>query len=179
VKCPWCAKGIETREIGYVPLYRELDGKPCFVVVHDHARPQLDVLKLHVRVMVGRGADKNDTVYVLKALAQNPMFQSHLPERFKPADLTRTLLTVWGIADLAEWYAVTEGVTDMTVPKLTASELANPAPKTVPVASEELAGAFDLAEQRAKDRAEQAARNAEWVREHASKNGKPNNGKPH
>lgn len=110
--CDRCGPGRVTSVLGYVPMYREVDGKPVFVVVYDHAREQLDQLKFHRRVLVGRGPDQNDTIYILEALKQATKYDSRLPERWKNADLTPTLLKIWGIPELAVWYMRTEGKSD-------------------------------------------------------------------
>lgn len=115
--CPMCDAQVETRTMGYVPLYRQEDGKPCFVLVYDGAREQLDSLKFHQRVLVGRGPDNNDVVYVLQALSHEPVYQTRLQERMRPASLVMTLLRVWGIPALSRWYADTERVT-VPVPKV-------------------------------------------------------------
>lgn len=109
--CPMCDAQVPVRTMGYAPLYRQDDGKPVFALVYDGAREQLDSLKLHERVLVGRGPDNNDTIYILKALSHEPVYQTRLPERMRPANLTMTLLRVWGIPILSRWYADTERVT--------------------------------------------------------------------
>lgn len=107
--CERCAAGQPTEETGYVPLYRELDSKPTMVIVHEYTREATDALKLHQRVIVGRGEDVADGVYVVPALKPEPRFQTTLKERMVAADLTETLLRVWGIPELVEWYRQTHG----------------------------------------------------------------------
>ena len=107
--CPFCVSQGEPDDTGYVPLYQASNGKPVMVVVHAYSREQTDRLKLHQRVLVGRGTSKGDGVYVLPTLNQEPAYQTTLPERLRPADLTGTLLRVWGIPDLIEWHARTTG----------------------------------------------------------------------
>ena len=121
--CQWCGAEVATRVMGYVPLYRELDGKPVMVLVYEDAREELDRRRLHERVLVGRGPDCNDTVYILRSTSQEPSYQSRLPERLRPADLTRTLLVIWRLPELSQWYRVTEGI-EVPEPKSKPSEKA-------------------------------------------------------
>ena len=85
------------------------------VVVHGYSREQVDALKLHDRTLIGRGLSENDGVYALRALSPTPRYQSTLTERMKPVDLTETLLRVWGIPELTDWYRRTHGAGDNTL----------------------------------------------------------------
>lgn len=107
--CERCEQGHGIEEIGYVPLWREIDGKPVMVIVHDYVRETVDCLRLHQRVLVGRGEDDSDGVYVIPALKPDPKFQTTLADKMKPADLTQTLLRVWRLPDLVTWYEQTHG----------------------------------------------------------------------
>lgn len=104
VPCPFCARLMERMVCGYVPLWRAVDGWPVHVRVYDDARAELDALKLHTRVMVGRGPMPGDTVYVMKYSEQTPVFKSADPEKFKPQSLTVSLLKLWGIPELVGWF---------------------------------------------------------------------------
>ena len=112
IHCERCAAGHQCEVIGYQPLYREVDCKPVMVIVHEYGREAIDALKLHQRVTVGRGAEQSDGVYVTPALKSEPRYTSTLPERMRPADLAETLLRVWRIPELAEWYRQTHGTPD-------------------------------------------------------------------
>lgn len=112
LRCPWCLSIGEPADTGYVPLYKQDNGKPVMTVVHAYSREQVDQLKLHQRVLVGRGIAKGDGVYVVLQLNQEPRYQSTLPERLRPADLTETLLRVWGIPDLIAWHCRATGRSD-------------------------------------------------------------------
>lgn len=113
--CERCSPLAPTEDIGYMPLYREVDGKPCFVVVHDYVRDKVDALKLHQRVMVGRGSEQSDGVYVLPALNPRPLYETSRADFRQPADLTESLLRVWGIPDLVAWYGQTQVPSDNAV----------------------------------------------------------------
>jgi len=124
--CPQCDAGMMCEPIGYQPLYREVDARPCMVILHEYTREAVDRLHLHARVTVGRGGESSDGVYVVPALKRDPVYQSSLVERMKPADLTHTLLKLWGIPHLATWYSETHGAPHVEV---------KPAPKLKPVKS--------------------------------------------
>jgi len=109
LKCPQCDAGMMCEPIGYQPLYREVDARPCMVILHDYTREAVDRLHLHARMTVGRGGESSDGVYVVPALKREPVYRSSLVERMKPADLTETLLKLWGIPDLTQWYRETHG----------------------------------------------------------------------
>jgi len=113
--CARCDAGDIAAEVGYQPLYRELDAKPVFVVVHEYSREAIDALKLHARVIVGRGESKHDSVYVIPGLKATPVYTSTLKERMKPADLTCSLLRLWKLPELDHWYITTHGKSDKVV----------------------------------------------------------------
>lgn len=110
--CDVCSPFNVPECIGYQPLYRESDGRPCQVVVHEYTREQIDALKLHQAVWVSRGEGATDAVSIGPMLSGGTRYTSRLPERLRPADLTETLLRMWGIPDLVEWYRHTHGASD-------------------------------------------------------------------
>jgi len=102
--CEFCSPTSIAEMLGYQPLYRGIDAKPVFVVVHEYVREDVDKLHNLTRVIVGRGEGQTDGVYVVPALTQEPRYHSTLPDRLRPADLTETLLRVWAMPLLTEWY---------------------------------------------------------------------------
>ncbi|PZU56194.1 MAG: hypothetical protein DI547_17110 [Sphingobium sp.] len=102
LKCPRCEVGEHAEEVGYLPLYRMLDGKPVMVIVHEASREQIDGLKLHAPVQVGRGAERSDPVWVQPMLVA-PRYTSSIADRLKPAKLTPSLLKIWKVPGLMEW----------------------------------------------------------------------------
>lgn len=104
VPCKWCGLAAPIETCGYQALYREVDARPVFVVLHNYTRERVDALKLHERVVIGREGNQSDGVWVAKALKPQPFFTSTLKERMVASDLTETLLRVWGINELTEWY---------------------------------------------------------------------------
>jgi hypothetical protein len=106
--CPFCAKAIPKLVCGYVPLYRALDSRPCHVRLYDDCRADVDKIKLHARVFVGRGPLPGDTVYVIRHAIQEPAFKTADPEKLRPINLTEHVLRLWAIEDLIAWYNETE-----------------------------------------------------------------------
>lgn len=115
LECPRCVEPVETQ--GYVPLYRETDTKPVMVIVKEYAREIIDRLCLHQWVVVGRGLESSDGVYVVRSpAATQPKFETTLAYKKVSADLTETLLRVWRSAELIEWYRQTHGGPAIVVP---------------------------------------------------------------
>jgi hypothetical protein len=104
LECPVCTALNVPEEVGYQPLYRQNDGKPVMVIVHEYSREQIDPLTFHQRVVVGRGESITDAVFILPALVKEPRYHSRLPERNREADLTDTLLRLWRIPELTAWH---------------------------------------------------------------------------
>lgn len=102
--CPRCVSQSQPCDIGYVPIYREVDGRPCFVLVHEHVRESLATLKLHERVVVGRERGSAEGVWVQRAMQQTPRYHSTIASRYQPLDLSETLLRVWNLPELTRWY---------------------------------------------------------------------------
>jgi len=110
--CPLCEGGVPREEAGYLPLWREIDGKPCCVIVHPTVREAVDSLPVHRRVIVGRGADDHDGVYVLPALDPRPLFTSSAPWKLRHADILPTLLKLWKLPALTAWVNDEKPVSD-------------------------------------------------------------------
>lgn len=109
VHCLACDAGELAHIAGYVPLYREIDCRPCMVLVKEDARHQIDALFFHQRVIVGRDKIVNATCYVIPALVQEPGFKTTLAERLRPADISRSLLAVWRNPAVTSWHYATKG----------------------------------------------------------------------
>jgi len=113
--CEVCSPFEVPSILGYQPLYHGADGRPCMVVVHDYARDHVDTLKLHHPVVISRGDGPTDTVSITPLLGNGRKYTSTLAERMKPADLTETLLRMWRMPDLTEWYRTTHGASERPV----------------------------------------------------------------
>lgn len=102
--CTACSPLNEPEVIGYVPLYREIDGRPCMVIVHEYSREQVDQIGFHKPVIVGRGTQSSDAVWVQAHQKSSGKYTSSLRERMVPADMTETLLALWKLPALTDWY---------------------------------------------------------------------------
>lgn len=169
----------EPRTIGYQPVYARDNGRPGFVIVYDYAREQIDGLKLHHQVTITRGKGKSDTVSIVYTHLNLPLYQSSREDLMRPADLTESLLRIWKIPELVEWYRRTHGLSDTPVspptPKVVPPETTpyKAPPDKIPFPAGELADLMEQTAKRALDRAEQSKRNAEFLRQHQVKaNGK-------
>lgn len=109
LECPMCQTLKPCEQIGYMPLYRELDGKPVMVLVHESVREVVDSHRFLARVLIGRGKDSTDGVYVQRPMSKGTPFSSTLPDRQKPADIWPTLVRMWKIPALIEWDARQSG----------------------------------------------------------------------
>lgn len=107
--CELCSPFEVPQEVGYQPLYRECDGKPVMVIVYGYSRELVDALKFHQHVTVWRPEGATDSVSLLPALGNAPKYKTTLRERMAPADLTETLLRLWKIPELVDWYRRTHG----------------------------------------------------------------------
>lgn len=156
--CDLCASPVPPQIIGYLPLYREVDAKPVMVIVHESVTDQVTGLRLHTRVVIGREAEKTDGVWVQRALKEEPRYVTTLRERMRPVDLTPTLLKVWKIPALTDWYKRTHGQNDRAV------SLPDPSAETA------AAGAIDgQGEQLPDAKPERDRSNRDWVQRQRAK----------
>lgn len=107
--CPWCGTDKDVVRRAYLPVYRQTDNAPRCVIVNELYEEALRKLPLHARITVGKGEEKGDPVWIMKAITPTPHFQTTLAHRTRPVDLTRTLLKLWGYQPLRDWYAATFG----------------------------------------------------------------------
>lgn len=104
VHCARCGETGPLEDIGYKPLYREVDGCPVMVILHDEQRERDDAVSLHQRVLIGREDNPADGVWISPALSAKPLFSTTLDVRRREADLTETLLRLWQLPALVDWY---------------------------------------------------------------------------
>lgn len=107
--CSICSPTKTPQVIGYQPLYRELDGRPVHVIVYAAMREYIDRRKFHQNVLVARGPEVTDTVYIDPILSGGTRYESTLPERHRPICLDQVLLRMWNIPALTDWYNRTQG----------------------------------------------------------------------
>jgi len=101
--CRFCALHKCPVEVGYVPVYREVDWRPMLVIVYRTEREWIDPLELHTRVTVGREKEKGAALWVRPCLNQEPRFASTLPYRKCAVDIDHSLLTLWKMPELVAW----------------------------------------------------------------------------
>lgn len=104
--CPRCRPHVLPTTVAYVPIWREVDLKPCMVICHETVSDFLVNLGFGVHVVVGR-ADEGSSVYV-KRTEDQPAWKSTLPYRQNASDITVSLQTMWGYPQLNEWMAAQE-----------------------------------------------------------------------
>lgn len=101
VPCPRCRPAVVPTVIAYVPVWREVDLKPCLVIIHEGQSDNAVSLKFGTFVLIGR-VGAGDGVFVKPSETQRP-WRSDLPCRQSPCDLNATLLTIWGYPALEQW----------------------------------------------------------------------------
>lgn len=101
LKCPRCREVKQPDWIGWVPLYREQDHQPIFVIIHKNALDLVRGLKYPDHVIVGRVADKSG-VFVRKSETAVP-FRTDNANRKVPVDITRDLVPIWKYPQLEDW----------------------------------------------------------------------------
>lgn len=107
--CPRCHEIKPWEPIGYLPVYRQSDGKPLVVIVHEYTREIVDKLEFHRRVLVKREDGVGDGVCVTHALDRMPKYHSTLADRNRPAQPMLSLLKMWRYPQLVQWLNDTDG----------------------------------------------------------------------
>jgi hypothetical protein len=170
--CPRCNPTWNVETLGYVPLYRESDHKPCCVVLKETARDLATGLEFPHYVCVSKGHSKGDSVVVTRCDRQKKWF-STVETRKHPADLEYSLLTMWRINELTQWCGARSG--GKLVPPIKA-DLDKPAQNgseklVVPV--DQICGMLDANADRAETRAREGRSLSQQLRDRmkASENG--------
>jgi len=122
--CPYCAAKVPTIVKGYLPLYREIDYKPCCTVLWEDYRPQVDAIPLHARVLIGRELQQTDPIYCMRALSPNPAFAPSSAEQMTPVDVSRSCLRFWKDRELQQWFKLGDG--DQVAPVAENEAIASP-----------------------------------------------------
>lgn len=105
IECRFCGTTRIPIMKGWIPLYRRIDGLPMCACVDEALRDNLDGLKLHTKVQVGRGKGKGVGVWCAACLNQEPVYSSTLPERQQPADISHSLITMWNMPEVTAFFA--------------------------------------------------------------------------
>lgn len=99
--CPRCKKQPATKVVGWFPVWREQDQKPCIVILHQEAFDQVRDLNYGDPVLIGR-VDEVSGVFVQK-LSCVARFTTENPHRKHAQDITRSLLAMWRLPELDLW----------------------------------------------------------------------------
>lgn len=101
--CRYCALHKVPAEIGYVPVWRQVDWRPLLVIVYDTEREWIEKLLLHDRVTIGRETELGARLWVRRCLDQEPRFNTTMAHRMVAQDITRSLLVLWKLPELTAW----------------------------------------------------------------------------
>jgi hypothetical protein len=169
--CPRCKPSLVPTTIAYVPVWREIDHKPCLVIVHETAADLLAGVEFGVRVLIGC-VEKGSSVFV-RATDEQPRWSSENPLRQKAVDLSTTLYTIWGYAQLWAW-SNTVNAREPAREKVSVKGIAEPSDNRVSLPHDRLRDLFNATAQKLEESAERSRKSAEWVEEQKkiSKNGK-------
>lgn len=107
--CDHCQKGQESQLVGYQPLWRETDGRPCCVIVHADQRESVDSFKRPAGIQVCREFGVGNGVYFRKPMSALPVFHAVHPAKLCDADMTDSCLRMWKIPALVSWYLAKPG----------------------------------------------------------------------
>ena len=101
LRCDRCRKQPKVTCLAWVPLYREQDGKPVLVIVHETAADLLAPLRYPDYCLVGR-MEALSSVFV--RLSDDALsLKSEKASRQSPVDVTNDLIGIWNMPDLNEW----------------------------------------------------------------------------
>jgi hypothetical protein len=103
IPCPFCRPNRPKKCLGWVLVYREMDGAPCMVIVHDTVADLMVGLGFGSHVLIGRMEDQVSTF--VKPTTTAVPFKTNLDYRKCEIDHAVSLLTVWAIPALSAWVA--------------------------------------------------------------------------
>jgi len=112
--CHFCKPLHTPPWVGYVGLWRESDLKACLVVLREQNSELSEGLQFGDYVTVSRQAGEGNPIAIRKLLAQRP-WKSRKPQRQGPADLSHSLITMWKIPVLTNWYECQASQSDNAV----------------------------------------------------------------
>ena len=108
LKCSKCHPLDPKEDLGYIPVYAASNGKPGFVIVKDYARDIVDALALHQLVLISRGSEQGSGLSVVGSTDGSRPYHSTRADFMRPIDLTESLLRVFKMPELTEWYYRTQ-----------------------------------------------------------------------
>jgi hypothetical protein len=169
--CPRCKPSLVPTTVAYVPVWREIDHKPCLVIVHETAADLLAGVAFGVRVLIGC-VERGSSVFV-RATDEQPRWASENPLRQQPADLSTTLYTLWGYTQLWAW-SNTQDAREPGREKVSVRDLPEVSDNPVSLPHDRLAALFNESAKKLDQASDRARKSAEWVEEQkkVSTNGK-------
>jgi len=105
--CKKCHPLDPKEDLGYVPVWREREGAPGFVVVKEYSRDIVDKINVHDRIVISRGFQKSDALSVVPSV-DGRKYHSSRADFMQPVDLTASLLRVFKMPELTDWYYRTQ-----------------------------------------------------------------------
>lgn len=113
VTCARCGGDRPVSLLGYLPWYRQSDGKARLCVLHEEMWDVAGALEFHQRITFGREkGDETASIWVAPAPLQTPIYVTTLAHRNRPVDLTENLLRIWELPELTEWYRSQQNATE-------------------------------------------------------------------
>ncbi len=100
--CPRCTPKNPSVWVAYVPLWRDSDGAPVFVIVHEQCSDGLAALEYPMPVAVACNDSRGDSVY-LHRVATEREFRPTIPAKRRPANIVPSLLTLWCLPELTQY----------------------------------------------------------------------------
>jgi hypothetical protein len=95
--------------LGYLPVYRWIDGKPVVVTIHTDQQDRVEGLRHGDHVLIGREDSDNAGIWIRKE--KGPAFNSTLPARQVDADICDWLPTLWRLQGIITGGAIRGGAT--------------------------------------------------------------------
>jgi len=102
MKCARCTDGWQPYWWGYLPIYRESDGKPCLVGLHECSFDLASGLERLQHVRLLRGNAVTDGVGVFPT--GGARYKLSRPDRFHAPDLYPWLFRLWKMPELHAWW---------------------------------------------------------------------------
>ncbi len=106
--CQRCGPQNEPEMIAYLGIWREMDTAPKLVIVREGAAEFIEGHKFGTYVEVFRAREAGSLCIVRRMLKQVPFRSTHRL-RQKEADIWPSLLQMWKLNELTEWFKCQEG----------------------------------------------------------------------
>lgn len=172
--CVRCRPTNIAEWVGWLLVWREVDLRPCVVVFREGVRDLCEGLKYGDYIQLKREREKGSLCYPRKCLKLKPWTSKH-PLRQGQVDPAATLLTMWKINELTDWYRCQSPLRiDPPREKVDASTVEQESSEQTVFPRDRLATLLEDSARKLDDSAERARRSAEFVRvaKDQGKNGK-------